>query len=117
MKVTRRRFIQGTAAAGDHVVELLFDAQACVACGLCVDRCPERRRGAIDLTPAVDPVALRAPPRVLNESALLMCERCGGPLASSAVMSRLATVLGGEDRAMATVGRYCIDCRGSRLVF
>lgn len=88
-----------------------FDANLCTACDQCTPRCPEP--GAIALSRRTDLASLAAGRVTLYEEALLRCERCGNPIASSVMMDRFADLLGPEQESvMSVITRFCIDCRG-----
>ncbi len=101
-------------AQADGRVEISFDAAACTACGQCVPRCPEREHGAIVLERRTDLAALQAGRSVLFVDRLLVCERCGAPIASAPMMERITALLGPEEEGVVSViGKLCIDCRGA----
>jgi hypothetical protein len=44
---------------------------------------------------------------------VLMCERCGKPIAPDTMMTRISDLLGDEFEAtMGILSRRCLDCRG-----
>jgi ferredoxin len=96
----------GTIAIG-------FDAALCTGCGLCVPRCPEAERGVLQVHPEVDLRRLAVGREVVYRDQATGCVACGAPIASTAMMARLAELLGDDYAALAgTIARYCLDCRG-----
>lgn len=93
-------------------ITLSFDATACTACGLCVARCPEAARGGLSLRQEVDLRRLEAGRVAVYRDDTPTCVTCGAPIAPSAMMARIAELLGTESSALTgTIGQYCPDCR------
>ena len=89
---------------------LTYEHARCVACGLCVHNCPERAAGAITVTARLSPRELPSR-RLVRESGVRRCRRCGGEVASEAVLARMREVLGAsfDEERMANL---CPSCRG-----
>jgi hypothetical protein len=49
----------------------------------------------------------------LNRSATHTCERCGQPVAPTAMMDRISDILGDDPALMGHLTRRCLACRGS----
>jgi ferredoxin len=95
-------------------VAVTFDASSCTACAQCVPVCPELERGAIRLRHRVDSAQLAAGRRSLAESTTMHCESCGQPIASTAMLNRIGSILGEEHAATVRyLKRRCMDCRGA----
>lgn len=102
------------ADRGGDAVSITFDAALCSACGVCIPRCPEAERGVLRLERAVDLGRLRAGRTTLHRDQAPSCVGCGGPVAPSGMMARLAELLGDQYAALSpTIIRYCLDCRGA----
>ncbi|MFQ5555590.1 MAG: 4Fe-4S binding protein [Acidimicrobiia bacterium] len=98
----------------EDLLTLTFDSASCTACGQCVPSCPEVRRGAIRLAPRADEAALTGGRVTLHAAEALRCASCGAPIASSAMMDRIGSLLGDEYEAtMGYLTKYCMDCRGA----
>jgi ferredoxin len=89
---------------------LRFDPSLCVACDECTKVCPEIEQGAITMRRVTDLAALREGSRVLIESDMIRCRRCGEPIASERVLSRLASMLG-DEVSTGWMRELCVDCR------
>lgn len=105
------------ALAGDHSDDgelmISFDPVDCTACDQCVEVCPEVARGAIAVDHRVDFAALATGRVELNRSATHTCERCGQPVAPTAMMDRISDILGEDPALMDHLTRLCLACRGS----
>ncbi len=74
---------------------LLFRHDACVACGRCVEGCPEK---CLRLQHVLDLGRIDAAPEVLFVDSMVECRQCGVPIAPRAMLNRLrARVSGDED--------------------
>jgi len=90
-----------------------FDPVDCTACDQCVEVCPEVEREAISVDHRVDFATLAAGRVELNRSATYTCERCGQPVAPTAMMERISNILGDNAALMDHLTRLCLACRGS----
>jgi predicted molibdopterin-dependent oxidoreductase YjgC len=105
----------GALAGGygeEGMLAISFDPAECTACDQCVGVCPEVERGAIAVDHRVDFSALANGRVVLNRSATYPCERCGQPVAPTAMMNRISNLLGDEPGLMDHLTRLCLSCRG-----
>lgn len=94
-------------------VSIDFDPRACVACGQCLSICPEIERGAISLEVGFDLTEWRKGRRDLRRDTSPRCTRCGRPIAPTAMLDRIAAMLGAEHQSTLTLLRtLCLDCRG-----
>ena len=104
--------LQSDAPSGR--LRVMFDAALCTGCFQCVPACPELENGAIRVERRIDTDALRTGPQPLAESTTSQCELCGAPIASSAMLGRIAQLLGSEHGAAAQyLERRCLNCRGT----
>lgn len=94
----------------DRTVSIQLAPDRCIACGRCVDTCPELRRGAISLLKTTDMGFASQPPHLLVEDEEVLCEQCGRPHSTKRMIRRLNALLG-ED-AYASIGSRCSECRG-----
>jgi ferredoxin len=101
------------AYSDDGALTISFDPVECTACDQCIAVCPEVERGAIAVDHRVDFTALAAGRVELNRSATHICERCGQPVAPTAMMERLGEILGDDPRLMSQLTTLCLACRGS----
>lgn len=105
----------GALAGGygeEGMLAISFDPVECTACDQCVGTCPEVARGAIAVDHRVDFDALAAGRVELNRSPTHRCERCGQPVAPTAMMDRIGDILGDDPGLMDHLTRRCLACRG-----
>jgi ferredoxin len=96
----------------DETVEISFDPFLCVGCGMCLSTCPERGRGAITLKRNFDLEELKLGPRLVLTGSTSLCERCGDPIAPSAMLDRIHSMLGPEHAGILDlISRRCPNCR------
>jgi ferredoxin len=101
------------SSMAEECVLIDFDPRACVACGQCVLACPEIESDAITMTRGFDLVDWADGRRVIRREPTPMCEVCGQPIAPAAMLSRIESMLGEDDRGtLALIGRRCVNCRG-----
>jgi ferredoxin len=92
---------------------LSFDATRCIACGRCVEACPEQAHDTLALRGATDLAALSAGRATLKREAVALCKSCGAPVAPDAMLGRVRTLLEGQSPSLLDfLGDHCIDCRG-----
>lgn len=104
--------------AGAEAVVLSYDAAACIGCGRCVLTCPETAAHALRAERATDLRALRRGRTPLKVAPLAPCRSCGRPIAPSAMLGRIRTLLADEEQAdplFSILGGLCTACRGSTL--
>jgi ferredoxin len=96
----------------EGTVEISFDPLRCVACGMCVSICPERDRGAITVRQNFDVEELTLGHRIVFSGSTSPCEICGGPIAPSAMLDRIESMLGPEHAGtLDLISRRCPNCR------
>jgi ferredoxin len=91
-----------------------FDAMRCTACVQCTERCPEP--GALTLRVVLDDREVVRGARDLVTHEVRRCVKCSAPVATVAVIERLAATLG-DDAAFSQISTVCLDCRGTTMVF
>jgi ferredoxin len=97
----------------DECVIIDFDPRSCVACGQCVLACPEIESNAITMTRSFDLVDWATGRREIRRESTPSCEVCGQPIAPAAMLSRIESILGEDDKGtLALIGRRCVNCRG-----
>ncbi len=96
-------------ATRDGWARLSLQPDLCIACGQCLEVCPERERGAIALRRGVDTAGLLRGRQDIASDELALCGRCGGVVAPRKMLARLEALLGPRSRRMA---QLCQDCRG-----
>jgi len=92
-------------------VALSFDGTRCTACDVCAPVCPEK---VVQVDRRTDFRLLSRGRHELHRDDVVRCEKCGGVVATRALLDRFRTILG-DDPAMSTITRYCEACRGSLL--
>ncbi|MEX2252069.1 MAG: 4Fe-4S dicluster domain-containing protein [Acidimicrobiia bacterium] len=90
-----------------------FDPGACVGCSQCLTICPEIERGAISLEIRFDLQDWENGRREVRRDTAPRCERCGKPIAPSAMLDRITAMLGPEHaKTLELLTTLCLDCRG-----
>lgn len=93
-------------------IEMRFDPALCYGCGQCMPVCPEIDRGAITLDRRFDPGEFDLGSRLVVLAENRICENCGKPIASSAMLDRISAMLGeGHEATRDLINRRCLDCR------
>jgi ferredoxin/coenzyme F420-reducing hydrogenase delta subunit len=99
-------------ARNGEEVALTFDPGSCIACGQCVNVCPEIGNGAIRVTRVTDMASLMEGRATLYRNRERRCIACGAPIATSAMLARIAQVLGGDYVSISKrIEQYCPACR------
>jgi ferredoxin len=105
-----------TGALGAHrtddVVDITFDTAVCVGCSMCVATCPEKGKGAIVVQRRFDIAKLKVGRHTVRTDSTVTCEVCSGPIAPSAMLDRIGSMLGPDHTGtLDLIGRRCIGCR------
>jgi Pyruvate/2-oxoacid:ferredoxin oxidoreductase delta subunit len=96
----------------DSALEITFDSVMCGGCSMCLTTCPERKNGAITLRTSFDVRELHRGLHTVCSSSTSRCEICQGPIAPSAMLDRIRSMLGPDHAGTVDlIGRRCIDCR------
>ncbi|MFQ5657387.1 MAG: 4Fe-4S dicluster domain-containing protein [Candidatus Methylomirabilales bacterium] len=96
-----------------EIRELKFDAGLCIGCETCAPVCPEK---VVRVEKVTDLSRLRQGTITVYRDSEVRCEACGAPVASGAMLRRIAGMLGAEDGAsLSFITRYCTSCRGSKM--
>jgi Fe-S-cluster-containing hydrogenase component 2 len=94
---------------GADAPALTLDDGRCVACGHCVESCPER---VISVERRITPETV-AGRRVLKQGEAGRCRRCGEPVAPTAMLERIRELLpDGSPELLDVLTGLCLDCRG-----
>jgi Pyruvate/2-oxoacid:ferredoxin oxidoreductase delta subunit len=97
----------------NDAVDITFDTTVCVGCSMCVATCPEKVKNAIVLHRRFDIAELKVGRHTVRTAPTVTCEVCGGPIAPSAMLDRIGSMLGPDHAGtLDLIGRRCIDCRG-----
>jgi ferredoxin len=100
-------------ASNDKDVVIEFDPGLCAACRQCLTICPEVKRGAIALSVGFDLSDWQRGRRELRRDSMPRCDHCGKPIAPSAMLSRITSMLGEEHASTtALLTTRCLECRG-----
>ncbi len=101
-----------TSEQRDQTIEISFDSSRCVGCDLCVKTCPERDLDAIAIRHSFDVAELSLGKRTIYSGATSACEVCGGPIAPTAMLLRISSMLGPEHAGTTRlITRRCLKCR------
>jgi ferredoxin len=96
----------------DEVVDITLDTAVCVGCSMCVATCPEKGKGAIVVHRRFDIAELKVGRHTVRTASTVACEVCGAPIAPSAMLDRIGSMLGPDHTGtLDLIGRRCIDCR------
>jgi len=96
----------------DGSIEITFDPGLCVGCSMCIATCPEIEKGALTLDRRFDSDALTVGRHVVRSGSTATCEKCGDPIAPSAMLGRIQSMLGPEHAGtLDLISRRCISCR------
>jgi ferredoxin len=88
--------------------QLLFKHNLCLACGQCVELCPEQ---CLALERTLEVEKLNSPAIVLFEDEIVRCSGCGSPVASRAMMDKIrAKVPSGEQLSSSRL-ELCPTCK------
>lgn len=88
--------------------QLLFKHDYCVACGRCVEVCPEE---CLRLERILELDRIDSPPMVLFEDKVVSCYQCGSPVAPRAMIDRLQAKLQGAGESFTSQLELCPECR------
>ncbi len=96
----------------DGTVDISFDPFTCVGCAMCINTCPEIDSNAIILDRTFDLAELVLGNRVILSGSTAVCEVCGGPIAPSAMLDRIQSMLGPDHAGtLDLISRRCLKCR------
>ena len=88
--------------------QLLFKHDDCVACGRCVEVCPEK---CLHLERILELDKIDSPPAVLFEDRIVRCYQCGSPVAPKAMIEELQAKLYAAGESFHSQLELCPDCR------
>ncbi len=95
----------------DENISIAFNPRLCIACGNCLPVCPEKKAGAIHLARITSANELGSGARVVLSDQEMHCSRCGAPVASRRMLTRIADMLG-EGNNLRRIDDICSYCRG-----
>jgi formate hydrogenlyase subunit 6/NADH:ubiquinone oxidoreductase subunit I len=96
------------------VYQLLFKHNLCVACGQCVEVCPEQ---CLVLERILDLSQIKGTPVVLFEDSIARCRQCGGVVGSAAMIARLRAKLANRGDLLTSQLELCPRCKAeARLI-
>jgi len=90
-----------------EVYQLLFRHNLCIACGQCVEVCPEQ---CLRLERTLELDRLGQPAVVLSEDSLGRCAQCGAPTAPRSMLANLGARIRGRGGPVAQLD-LCSTCR------
>jgi len=88
--------------------QLLFKHDYCVACGRCIEACPEK---CLRLERILELDRINSPPTVLFEDRIVRCYQCGGTVAPKAMIDRLQAKLHAAGDSFPSQLELCPECR------
>jgi len=86
---------------------LLFKHGVCVACGQCVEICPEK---CLQVERLLEPEKMDEQ-SVLFEDEIARCSRCGGPIGPKAMIDKLQARMTASGHALTPQLGLCPDCK------
>lgn len=96
----------------DGEYQLLFQHEACVACAMCVDACPE---SCIRLQHILELDSIGSQPSMLLQGSFMKCRICGAPFAPKAMIDILKARLRGRGDNFDQQLEVCPECRVEAL--
>jgi ferredoxin len=102
------------SSSGEDTYQLLFKHNLCIACGQCVEVCPEQ---CLHLERTLELDRLNSPAVVLFEDKIARCSQCGSPLTSRAMIDKLRAKLVNRGDLLTSQLDLCPRCKaGARFV-
>ena len=90
------------------VYQLLFKHNLCVACGQCVEVCPEQ---CLRLERTLEPDKLGSPATVLFEDEIVRCSECGSPVGSRAMINSIKAKVLAAGQFSSSQFELCPECK------
>ena len=91
-----------------EVYQLLFKHNLCVACGQCVEICPEQ---CLHLERTLELDELNGPATVLFEDKIIRCSECGSPVGSRAMINSIKAKLSATGQFPLSQPELCPECK------
>lgn len=88
--------------------QLLFKHSLCIACGRCVEVCPEQ---CLVLERVLDLSQIEGAPVALFEDSIARCSQCGSPITSRAMIDRLRAKLVDRGDLLTSQLELCPRCK------
>lgn len=98
----------------DEKLVLTYDTLSCVNCGRCAPVCPESNTISVEGT--TDLVAIMKGRATIKEEGVARCKNCGRPIAPTAMLNRIQSMLDDNDSSeelVKALTELCSDCRAS----
>ena len=104
-----------TFSAGEEAdsFRMLFRHSLCVACGQCVQVCPEK---CLKLERTLQVAGLNQPAALLFEDKVVRCVRCGRPVGTRAMLDSIRAKLNDAGQPPASPLELCPECKLSARV-
>jgi ferredoxin len=96
------------SSSGEGVYQLLFKHNLCIACGQCVEVCPEQ---CLVLERILDLSQIKGAPVVLFEDSIARCRQCGGVVGPAAMIERLRAKLVNRGDLLTSQLELCPRCK------
>jgi ferredoxin len=99
-----------TVTSGEEVdvYQLLFKHNLCVACGQCIELCPEQ---CLHLERTLEPDKLDSPATVLFKDKIARCTECGRPVGSKAMIKRMKAKILDAGQSPSLNLELCPECK------
>lgn len=97
-----------TSQGEDDDYQLLFRYGSCVACGQCVEVCPEE---CLHLERTLELDRINQPAKVLFEDRIARCSQCGSPIGTKAMIERLQAKVVAAGGASPSYFELCPTCK------
>ena len=88
--------------------QLLFKHDVCIACGRCVEVCPEK---CLHLERILEVDKIGSPAIVLFEDMIVRCSQCGSPIASKAMIDKLRDKVPAMGQLFPSQFELCPTCK------
>ena len=97
-----------SSSEGADAYQLLFKHNLCVACGQCIEVCPEQ---CLRLERTMELDRLSSPAAVLFEDTIVRCSECGSPVGSRAMIDNVRAKLLAAGQSVPVQLELCPTCK------
>lgn len=101
------------SSSGENGYQLLFRHGLCIACGQCIEVCPEQ---CLSLERTLELDKIDSPPVVLFEDGIARCRQCGSIIGSRAMVDRLPGRLLNLGDAVTSQLELCPACKAEAVL-